>query len=304
VGLSACGAGAPEDEVSPAEQEMAQAEPEPAEPGVVEVLVKDFSFTAPPTFPSGWIKLRFDNQGAETHFMVIWKLPEGKTFDDWTENVSKPFEEFYVEYRSGELEQAAFFEQLLAALPEWFFDAQRMGGPGFTAPGRVSETTIHLEPGDNYVLECYVRTKDQDDTFHLSHGMLRPLIVTEEASGMAEPAADVSIGLTNYAVAIEGDLTAGPHTARISVDATPEGIVLHNLQLVRLTGEQTAEEAAIWLDWVDHMVPPAPGEFLGGAGQTGEGRASYFSFDLEPGRYAWVSEAFGTRGMLHEFTVE
>ena len=63
------------------------------------------------------------------------------------------------------------------------------------------------------------------------------------------------------------------------------------------------EEVASWLNWVDAMVPPAPADFLGGAGQTVPGRESYVMVDLEPGRYAWVSEMHGMSGFVHEFTV-
>jgi hypothetical protein len=43
---------------------------------------------------------------------------------------------------------------------------------------------------------------------------------------------------------------------------------------------------------------------LGGADHLGPGATSYFRANLEPGRYAFVSEGFATRGMVHEFTVK
>jgi hypothetical protein len=248
--------------------------------------------------------VRFENQGLEPHFLLIWDLPDGKGFDEYFEQVAKPFEEYYGKYRSGELDQATFFEQLIAAIPEWFYSAVPMGGPGFTAPGQTSETTIYLEPGDNYVMECYIRAMTQDDTFHGGHGMLRPLIVTEESSGMEPPAADVEITLSSFELKVEGDLTAGRHTARVRVEETPEGFIRHNAHLAKLDGDLSAEDVAPWLNWVDEMLPPAPAVFLGGAGQTVAGRESYLSFDLEPGRYAWISETFGVQGMVYEFSVE
>lgn len=303
VAVLGCGSPAPEGEVPPEPEAAAEAPGAPAvEPGVVTVVADDFSFTAPPTFPSGWVTLRFENRGAESHFMFMLELPEGVSFDDYAANVAQPFSEYYLKYRSGELDQATFLEQLVAAVPEWFLTARRAGGAGFTAPGRVSETTVYLEPGD-YTMECYVRTMAEDDTFHGEHGMLRPLIVTEEPSGLEEPDADVDIRLSNYALAVEGDLTAGEHVVRVTVEEAPEGLIAHNVHLVRLEGEITAEEVAAWMDWVDAMVPPAPAVFLGGAGQASPGRPSYVTVDLEPGRYAWVSEAYGPQGMVHEFTV-
>ena len=273
------------------------------EPGVVLVKAEDYAFTAPPTFPSGWVKLRFDNQGAEPHFLLVWNLPDGKTFSDYAGEVATPFQKLYSQYRAGELDQAAFIEQLVAALPEWFYEAVPMGGPGFTSPGKTSETMIHLEPGENYVLECYIRSMTKEDRFHGSEGMLRPLIVTEEATGLEPPEADIDIMLSSFEIAVQGDLTAGSHIARVRVADVPEGFTRHNVHLARLEGNQTAEEVASWLNWIDAMLPPAPAELLGGAGQTVPDQESYLMVELRPGRYAWVSEMNGTRGMVHEFTV-
>jgi hypothetical protein len=84
----------------------------------------------------------------------------------------------------------------------------------------------------------------------------------------------------------------------------PEGFIRHNVHLARLEGNQTAADVAPWLNWVDALLPPAPAEFLGGAGQTVAGRVSYLMVDLEPGRYAWISEMHGIDGFVHEFAVE
>jgi hypothetical protein len=274
------------------------------EPGLIPVYAEDYAFRAPSTFPSGWVKLRFENEGEEDHFLLVWRLPEDRTFDEWAEDVADPFQELYTEYRAGEVDQATFFERLIAAIPEWFYQAVPMGGPGFTAPGRTSETTIYLEPGGNYVLECYVRSMIEDHRFHGPEGMLRPLIVTAEASGLEPPEADMEITISNSGLAVTGNPTPGSHVVRVRVEDVPEGFIRHNVHLARLEGDQTAADVAPWLDWVEGMVPPAPVDFLGGAGQTVSGRESYLTVDLEPGRYAWISEAHGIAGFLHEFTVE
>jgi hypothetical protein len=296
LALVACGAPVSEDAPEPVEVAEAPS-------GIIDIKAEEFAFTAPPTFPSGWVKLNFDNEGEETHFVYILELPEGATFDEYASDVSGQFSALYAKFRAGELDQAAFFEQLGAAVPEWIFTARRVGGPGFTAPGQSSTTTIYLDPGD-YVIECYVRAKDADDTFHAEHGMLRPLIVTEEPSSLAPPEADIEIALSSYELVVEGDLTAGAHVARVRVEDNPEGLVFHNVHLVRLDGDVTGETVASWMNWVDELLPPAPAEFLGGAGQASEGSVSYFEFTLEPGRYAWVSEMHGLQGMVHEFIVE
>ncbi len=295
--LTACGPSG--SDVTPKTPQKAAA----TSPPVVEVKATEYSFTGPSTFPSGWVTLRLANEGKQTHFLLLTRLPEHRTFDDYAGQVSKPFNELYVDYRAGKLTQAAFFEKLLAALPKWYGSVVQKGGPGFTAPGHTTETTVFLEPGD-YVMECYVRAREQGDHFHGALGMLRPLIVTKEASGATPPKADIEITLSNLKIAVHGELSRGNHTARVRVAEDPDGLIRHNVHLARLPDGIPAEAAAKWLDWVDAMLPPAPVEFLGGAGQSRAGSESYLAFSLEPGRYVWVSEAWGIKGMVKEFTVE
>lgn len=278
-------------------------EPAAAPSELVEIEATDYAFTAPPTFPSGWVKLRFVNAAEETHFLLLWKLPEGRTFEDWTSSVARPFYRYYGEYRSGAIERQEMLEGIGGALPAWFAEATRAGGPGFTAPKRTSETWVQLEPGD-YAMECYVRGAEEGHRFHGDLGMLRPLIVTEASTGATPPAADIEITLSNFEMTVEGDLSAGDHVVRAVVRDDPQGLVQHNVHLVRLDEDDEVEQVATWLDWVDGMLPPAPAEFLGGAGQLPPGGESYFPVRLEPGRYAWISEDWGRRGMRHEFRVE
>ncbi|HEM47123.1 MAG TPA: hypothetical protein ENO23_08775 [Alphaproteobacteria bacterium] len=304
--LVGCGAGAPEEDAPEAADTAGVATVTGGSdaPGLIRVSAEEYGFNARSRFPSGWVNLRFENEGEEEHFLLVWRLPEGKTFDEYAAEVAEPFQEVYTRYQAGELDRAGFFEELTATIPEWFYEAVPMGGPGFTSPGHTSETLIYLEPGDNYVLECYVRSMQENHRFHGSEGMLRPLVVTTDASGLEAPEHDVEITISNSGLDVTGDLSAGSHVVRVRVEEAPEGFLRHNVHLARLDGDGEAGEAAQWLNWVDAMVPPAPTEFLGGAGQTVAGRESYVKIDLEPGRYAWVSEMFGIDGFLHEFNVD
>jgi len=54
------------------------------------------------------------------------------------------------------------------------------------------------------------------------------------------------------------------------------------------------------MSWIDALRVPAPAELLGGADHLAGGSTSYFRVNLEPGRYAFVSEGFATQGMVHE----
>lgn len=304
LGLAACGPSERESPAGSSAQTTSTApEKHPVPSSMIHIEATDYAFTAPPKFPSGWVTMHFENAGEQTHFLLLWKLPPGKTFDDYA-SIAQPFAVEYKKYRAGELTRDEFLGELDEVLPEWFGSVERYGGPGFTAPGHTSQTTVRLDPGD-YVMECYVRAADEDDTFHGTLGMLRPLIVTEESTGASPPEADIDVVLSNYEIAVSGEPTTGEQTVRVRIEENPEGLmILHNLHLARLAEGAVAAEAAEWLDWVDAMLPPSPVEFLGGSGQALAGSESYFTVDLTPGRYAWVSEAWGISDMVQEFSVE
>jgi hypothetical protein len=199
-------------------------------------------------------------------------------------------------------------EQQLHALGEeigeWFFtDAVPSGGPALTEPGETSEATVLLEPG-TYVMECYVKTPQ--GTWHTSRGMVTELVVTDEPNGASAPEADVRLTLSNYEIDVTGEMTTGPRTVAVHVEEDPEGFMLHDVNLVRLDGDTTVDDVVAWMDWMDleQFRSPAPGHFLGGVEHMVSGRTGYVSVDLEPGRYAWVSEGYGARGMVEAFTVE
>lgn len=269
--------------------------------GVVEVTARDFAFQAPDSIVSGWTTIRFANEGAQEHFLVLWQLPEGRTFQDYLDEVVSAFGEAIEPYWAGETDRDGMFSALGDLLPEWFADVKGAGGPGLTSPGRVSQTTVNLAPGD-YVMECYVRTPD--GRYHGELGMLRPLTVTAESTAAEAPKAGATLKLTNYAVSVEGALTAGEHTIRVDFADKPEGLLSHDIHLARLGPDADLDEVVSWMDWVDEMKAPAPVEFMGGAEQMPAGSTAFISVELEPGRYAWISEEYGGRGVVQEFSVQ
>lgn len=292
----------------PGPEGPAEAPAEPAETtasvGVVEVTTAevapdDFAFIAPARLASGWTTFRLTNTGEQPHFMILWKLPEGVKFADYAE-FGRMFQEEYDHYFGGEATQDEMIGSIVSGLPEWFGGLRGMGGVALTSPGLTAETTVRLEPGD-YVMECYVVTPE--GKFHGSLGMLRPLIVTEETTGLEPPEADVRVTLSNYTMEIEGELSAGEHVIAVHATEDAEGIILHDVNLARLSADASLEEVGSWMSWIDALRAPAPAEFLGGADHLTGGSTSYFRVSLEPGRYAFVSEGFATQGMVHEFTV-
>lgn len=271
---------------------------------VVEITAKDFEFEAPEAIPSGWTTFRFENASdKEEHLFLLYWLPENKTFADFRSQAYEPFVDVWNRYDGGQLTREQAAEALGEAMPAWYFEkAEVSGGAALTEAGRTSQVTLHLEPG-TYAMDCYVKTPE--GTFHHQRGMMRELTVTEDSTGAPPPEADVELTLSNYEIAMSGELTAGNRTVAVHVTETPEGFVHHDINLFRLDGETTTEEIVAWMDWMDldQFRAPAPGTSMGGVDDLPAGTTAYMTVDLKPGQYAWVSQGFADRGMVYEFTV-
>lgn len=242
------------------------------------------------------------NAGAQEHFLVLWPLPADRTYADYLDEIIGPFESLGEMYYAGEIDRAELMEGLGRELPDWFSSfIQGAGGPGLVSPGRTAEATVRLEPG-TYVMECYVRTPQGQP--HNFLGMMRPITVTDAASGAPEPEADVEVALANYRVEAPDTLAAGTRTVRVRILEDPEGLLPHDIHLARLPGDTRTDSVVAWMDWVDRLQAPGPADFLGGVEQMPAGSVGYLTAPLEPGRYVWVSEAYGERGVVREFRVE
>ncbi len=281
---------------------FSQAADAPPDADVVEITATDYAFRAPSEIASGWNTIRFSNEGEEPHFVLMSRLPEGKTLDDYETEISQPFNEVWMALLEGKVDRQGAFEMLGGVIPEWYPTLTFMGGPGYVAPGREVQATFRLEPGD-YVLECYMKT--EDGAVHFMEGMLRPMTVTDAASSGAPPKADVRITLSNFEMQVDGALGAGERTFAVHVEENPEAGFGHNVHLARLDDETTSDDIVQWMDWfnTEGARTPAPAEFLGGVHLMPVGSTAYFTADLKPGRYLLVSEYTGHRGVLHEFTV-
>jgi len=66
------------------------------------------------------------------------------------------------------------------------------------------------------------------------------------------------------------------------------------------------KEVAAWMNWVDipGLTEPAPGAFLRGVNPMPVGSTAYFTVDLVPGRYLFVSEYTGAMGVMREFRIQ
>ena len=298
--LAAC---QPADRSEPAAEGSGAAEEPSSGSYVVDYAARDYAFVGPAEIPSGWVTIRMANEGLEHHFVVLTLLPEGKTIEDYVSDVGVPFDQAWEALRTGAVDKAGAGAMLGELLPEWYASAASMGGPGLVAPGRVGQATMRLTPGD-YVMECYVKTAD--GVFHVALGMAMPLTVTEEDTGATPPHADLKITLFRDSMAVEGIPAAGQQTVAVNFDEHPEYGLGNDVHVVRLEDGTDLDEVVEWMDWmnVDGLRAPSPAAFVGGVHEMPAGFTAFFTVDLDPGHYAWISESGAARGMVEEFTVE
>lgn len=269
----------------------------------ITILAEDYAFQAPDEIPSGWTNIRYENDGTEPHFLFLTKMPEGVTFDAYAGDALVPFNETWYAMRDEGINTEEVMERLGAQMPEWFWTLEFSGGTGIISPGMTTDVTLNLEPGA-YVLECYMKTEDGE--LHSMEGMLRELTVTDIASEITPPEADIDITLSNFEMSVDGDLTPGNHTVSVHVAENPEEGFGHNVHVARLTEDTGKQEVAEWMNWFDvyGLRTPSPSLFTGGMQLLPEGGTGYFNLDLEPGRYLFYSEYTGHLGVSQEITVE
>jgi len=276
---------------------------------------------------NGWTTFQFRNASSFDHFFMIYRVPEvaieaaeranEPLLDLWFRGLVEPFQKEYDPYIRGEITYGEFADNLVAAIMEngsWFFDPGALpnGGPGFTAAGRVSSTTVYLEPGE-YVIECYV--KNEDEQFHSYLGMLEHLKVSGDNSESDKPNATARLKISSEnGIQLEEELRAGEHVIEIYFEdqVTYAHMLGHNVQLVKLSDssdEELLDRLAGWMDWTKKgsLVNRAPegAEFMGGVMEMTEGSTAYFNVILEPGEYAWIAEVPdpAAYNMLKPFTV-
>jgi plastocyanin len=118
-------------------------------PADVVMVLNDYSFMSTPEITSGRHTIRFENQAAQPHEVVIAKLAPGKTAQD----------------------MLVFLEKREGTPP-----GTLVGGVTGIARGEVNQATIDFEPGE-YALICFVPDAG-DGRPHFMHGMVRQITVT------------------------------------------------------------------------------------------------------------------------------
>jgi hypothetical protein len=240
--------------------------------------------------------------GHAEHFFLLNLLPDSISFETYHTQVTRPFEIVFDSIKAGKSKTDAI-TMLVEKIPSWYFTSVKaMGGTGIVSKGKTAQTTIKLVPG-TYAMECYIK---EQGVFHTALGMIRPITVTKEVSDLQPPEANIDLTLTNFKIESTGKLHSGINTIAVHFDEQPEVGLGNDIQIIK-TNETTDIDSVIsWLDWMNikGLESPAPVEFLGGTQEMPVGYTSYFTLDLKPGNYAWISESSAAKGMIKNFTVE
>jgi uncharacterized cupredoxin-like copper-binding protein len=248
-----------------------------AKPRVVTIRTTEYAFTAPAVIPAGATTFHLVNAGKEIHHVAIIRLENGKTVADYMATMKNP-----------------------GPPPTWAVD---VGGPNAAAPGRSSDATITLEPG-NYILACFVPSPGEQAP-HLMKGMVKPLTVSASSDRGAEPSPDIHLTLSDYKFTLSKPLTAGHHVLHVMNTAAQS----HEFLLVKLGPGKTAADVAAWVD--SGMKGTPIGMPLGGTTAIAHGRTIVVPVDLEPGQYGLIcfipdakdAKPHWAHGMTETFTV-
>lgn len=267
---------------------------------VVEVTARDYAFQAPDSIPSGWVTLQMENRGTEHHHFHLYRLPDGRTHEDFREGHLAPADSARTLFKAGERKRALKFLQ--TSVPDWarLGNLTIRGGMGAVAPDATGRVSARLAPG-RYVLVCLIPTPV--GVPHFAHGMIGGLTATEASSGAGPPEADLTMRASGRELAVEGEFDTGENTVRFVVDSIPDvPDSTRTAWLARLDSTTSAEDLANWVVKANTTPPPAP--FVGGFEYYPASDPIYFTVDLEPGRHAILWGYRGGTPEPWEFTVE
>jgi hypothetical protein len=244
-------------------------------PNVVTITTTEYAFGMPDTIPAGLTTFRLINQGKELHHASLVRLGDGRSAADVQAGLAAAMKSH-------------------APLPSWMTFA---GGPNAVTLGDTGVATQLLEPG-SYVFVCWIPSPD--GVPHVMKGMMHPLVVTPGAapSPAAEPAADVTIKLTDYDFELSQPLTAGTHVVRVE----NTGAQAHEIVIAALAPGKTLQDFIAWEEGGEKGPLPT-GEWVGGVTTIEVGAHSQFTTTFVAGSYLllcfWPDAKDGKPHIIH-----
>ena len=249
----------------------------PPAPSAVTVTYtgSEYAFTGPDTVAAGLVTVRLVNTGKEPHQLALIRIDSGKGMVDIM----------------GAMKGTA--------IPAWM---TFVGGPNAVAPGDSSNATQALTAGQ-YLLLCFLPAPD--GVMHLAKGMMRMIAVKGTAPAATDPAADMTLTLSDYDFTPGKPLTAGAHTIRVD-NAGPQ---LHEVMIFRYLPGKSMRDFQTWTR--RGMQGPPPARPVGGIVGLTKGQHASFTVTLAAGEYLLgcfvPDEKDGkphfAHGMVKEFTV-
>ena len=244
----------------------------------LEVVATDHHFDlSADTVAEGAVPIELDNQGQSPHQILVVRLDDGQTMDD-----------YLAAFESGE----GTANQLVT----------QAGGVNVVDPGASGIGYADLAPG-TYLVLCYI--PGEGGLAHLQHGMIEELTVVPDDTVPAPdaPVGDIELADFSFGLPAGGLSTSG--TYRV----TNEGSADHEMALMRIDDDKAFGDVVAYLQSGFQGEPPVA--FTGGAGGIEPGAEGYVDLDLAPGEYVAMcfleDEATGKRhaelGMVLPFTV-
>lgn len=272
----------------------------------VEAIDHAFDVDAPKQLPSGWITFILSNQLAtEMHEISLVELPDGVTHEDYLTDYMTAWETLLREYQEGVVERSGISDRVNEILPAWSDDLRYVTTRGLASPGRTTERTVYLEPGD-YLLICWLKT--EEGIIHIMQGMHWEFTVKEDTADSPVPNPESRITLHEKEIEVDWAPVTGKHAFEVELNKDQNGRSYHNnLHLVRLEEEADLNEVNEWMDWykIGGLRSPSPVEFLGGIEAERVADNAYFSLNItEPGDYAWIVFVSQDQGLYKRFTVK
>ncbi len=251
------------------------------------ITASEYAYKVSGSPKSGWTEVTFKNTGTQFHMLLAIPLKKGVTL--------------------AQAKKAA-----RAKDPESAFG--KLGGKGSTAgmpflagPGTSSTTITKLDAG-SYALICFFSAPDGKP--HLAHGMINMMTVSDATSSLQPPTSDVvDVTTADTGITLPDGTLPTSGWAKVTTTNTDDP---RDLTIARYTSDTaTFDQANTYVDdFISSGKEPAgavPITIVGNVGSFTSGPVSYLKLDLEPGRYAAVSDTDsddnGSKQVHQEFTV-
>jgi len=277
---------------------------------LLEINAAGMRFEGGNTISSGWTTIRLNNKDNMLHFAMVVRLPDGVTANMYSDDLGAKFQQGYNLMLEGRNEEVA---AVFGSIPEWVHKLSYHGGPGFISGNGSAESTQYLEPG-NYIVECYIKSEGIFHSYSPVPGMLAmifPLTVTDTPGNMVEPEANATVTINETGIRLTGGaLKTGENSIRVKFDTQIRypSFVGQDVHIVRIDKDADIQAALNWMDWQQPqgLLVPSPVTFIGGINDVmPAGSEAFFTADLTPGRYAFISEApeADKKGLFVEFDI-